>query len=65
MQAAIDHGNKQQQDKMIDFVEHHCAELTRDPFGNYVVQHVLDMARSDVPLRVVKRLEVCRLSFVC
>lgn len=58
MQAAIDHGNKQQQDQLIDVVELHCNELTRDPFGNYVVQHVLDLARSDVPPRIVQKLEV-------
>lgn len=58
MQSALDHGNKQQQEQLIDSVEQHCVELTRDPFGNYVVQHVLDMAIPEVTLRVVKKLEV-------
>eukprot|EP01127_Copromyxa_protea_P008254 TRINITY_DN1886_c0_g1_i1.p1 TRINITY_DN1886_c0_g1~~TRINITY_DN1886_c0_g1_i1.p1 ORF type:complete len:374 (-),score=57.06 TRINITY_DN1886_c0_g1_i1:214-1335(-) len=57
LQAAIDHGTKSQQDSIIDAVEENCAGLTRDPFGNYVVQHVLDLARPDVPLRFVKNLE--------
>lgn len=60
MQATIDHGTKQQQDQIIDSVEEHCVELSRDPFGNYVVQHILDLARADVPLRIVTRLEVPR-----
>ena len=58
MQASVDHGTKQQQDQIIDSVEYHCIELTRDPFGNYIVQHILDLARPEVPLRIVMKLEV-------
>ena len=59
MQASIDHGSKQQQDQIIDSIEKHCVELARDPFGNYVIQHALDLGRPDVPLRFVTKLEVC------
>jgi hypothetical protein len=58
LQAAVDHGTKGQQDQLIDAIEAHCAELTRDPFGNYAVQHVLDLARQDIPLRLVQKFEV-------
>jgi len=43
MQRCIDHGTEQQKKQLIEEVRRNSQQLVQDPFGNYVVQYVLEL----------------------
>lgn len=42
VKRCIDHANEEQKVQLIDEISKQALTLVQDPFGNYVVQHVLD-----------------------
>lgn len=44
LQRCIDHADGLQKGKMVDHVIRNAYALVQDPFGNYVVQYILDLA---------------------
>jgi len=44
LQRCIDHADGLQKGKMVDHVIRHAFALVQDPFGNYVVQYILDLS---------------------
>ncbi|KAK4505012.1 hypothetical protein PRZ48_002975 [Zasmidium cellare] len=44
LQRCIDHADGLQKGKMVDHVIRNAFSLVQDPFGNYVVQYILDLA---------------------
>ncbi|GAM29063.1 hypothetical protein SAMD00019534_122390, partial [Acytostelium subglobosum LB1] len=51
----LEHANQQQQDTLIDSILGHSLHLVQDPFGNYVVQHLLSNNKS-YSSQLLKRL---------
>ncbi|KAJ3054617.1 hypothetical protein HK097_001283 [Rhizophlyctis rosea] len=43
LQRCIDHASPRQQAQLVDEIIYHALTLVQDPFGNYVVQYVLDL----------------------
>eukprot|EP00755_Sulcionema_specki_P007770 Sspe_Gene.5678::Locus_1886_Transcript_1_1_Confidence_1.000_Length_2530::g.5678::m.5678 len=48
LQRSFDYGNEAQKLQLIREVAKHCLLLVQDPFGNYVIQYVLQMEKPDV-----------------
>jgi len=44
LQRCIDHADGSQKGKMVDHVIRNAYALVQDPFGNYVVQYILDLS---------------------
>jgi uncharacterized membrane-anchored protein YjiN (DUF445 family) len=44
VKRCLDHSNSEQRSKLIYEVSKHVIALVQDPFGNYVVQHILEKA---------------------
>jgi len=42
LQRCFDHGTSAQRQQLIQAVLSHAIELVQDPFGNYVIQYILD-----------------------
>jgi len=42
VKRCIDHAGAEQKDRLAEEVTKHALTLVQDPFGNYVVQHILD-----------------------
>ncbi|PUU72262.1 armadillo-type protein [Tuber borchii] len=64
LQRCIDHAAGAQKVKLIQKITAHAIELVVDPFGNYVVQYILDLADPMLsePLILKFRGRVCELS---
>lgn len=43
LQRCIDHANVKQRDELIERITQDAFDLVQDPFGNYVVQYILDL----------------------
>lgn len=61
LQRCIDHASESQKMQVIEQINRHAALLVQDPFGNYVVQYVLDLG----DLRYSDALIRCFLGNVC
>ncbi|BFZ55566.1 hypothetical protein PYCC9005_002607 [Savitreella phatthalungensis] len=56
LQRCIDHASKQQRDQVIRRVIADARQLVQDPFGNYVVQYVLDLGDVILVDELIKHL---------
>jgi len=56
MQRCLDHANSATRNAIIEQVVHHARKLVCDPFGNYVVQYVLDLKQLPLTLHVIQSL---------
>ena len=52
MQRCLDHADSPTRAAIIEQVITHARKLVVDPFGNYVVQYVLDLKQARVRVRV-------------
>lgn len=43
LQRCIDHANDHQRERIVNEIIQNALSLVQDPFGNYVVQYVLDL----------------------
>ncbi|KAK6528666.1 hypothetical protein TWF694_003914 [Orbilia ellipsospora] len=48
LQRCIDHASKPQRSELISHITENAFALVRDPFGNYVVQYILDLGEPDL-----------------
>jgi len=64
LQRCVDHAAGQQRDRLVREVANHALRLSQDPFGNYVVQYVLDLGTTWACTVVMKQLagSYCDLS---
>lgn len=58
IQRCIDHASEDQRAYLTDEIARNAFSLVTDPFGNYVVQYVLDL-NMDQMIRKVCKLTVC------
>ena len=56
MQRCLDHADSPTRAAIIEQVITHARKLVVDPFGNYVVQYVLDMGLDGISYRVMNTL---------
>lgn len=59
LQRCIDHASTSQKLQVVNDVIKHVFTLVQDPFGNYVVQYVLDLNIQNVPKRIAENLKGC------
>jgi len=54
------HGNKDQliKQKILSIIEKNCLEIIQNPFGNYIIQHILDEWGSETCKDVTKVIQV-------
>jgi hypothetical protein len=64
LQRCIDHASIAQRAQLVTEVTHNALPLVQDPFGNYVVQYVLDLGDAMFSDAVIRRFvgSVCTLS---
>eukprot|EP01063_Lacrimia_lanifica_P000144 TRINITY_DN1005_c0_g1_i1.p1 TRINITY_DN1005_c0_g1~~TRINITY_DN1005_c0_g1_i1.p1 ORF type:complete len:803 (+),score=194.47 TRINITY_DN1005_c0_g1_i1:270-2678(+) len=64
LQRCIDFGSSRQKMQLVAEVVKHALLLVQDPFGNYVVQYVLDMHVEHVTLSVIQNFSgsLCELA---
>lgn len=64
LQRALDYATVHQQQVLATKIIHNSLSLIQDPFGNYVVQYVLDLANPDFTSSIVHELcgHICHLS---
>ncbi|KAG2183300.1 hypothetical protein INT43_006305 [Umbelopsis isabellina] len=64
LQRCIDHASISQRAQLVTEVTHHALPLVQDPFGNYVVQYVLDLGDAVFSDALIRRFvgNVCKLS---
>jgi Pumilio-family RNA binding repeat len=64
LQRCIDHASISQRAQLVTEVTHHALPLVQDPFGNYVVQYVLDLGDAAFSDALIRRFigNVCTLS---
>jgi hypothetical protein len=64
LQRCIDHASISQRAQLVTEVTHHALPLVQDPFGNYVVQYVLDLGDAVFSDALIRRFvgNVCTLS---
>ncbi|KAJ1980110.1 hypothetical protein H4R35_001251 [Dimargaris xerosporica] len=63
-QRCIDHASEPQKRQLVHEVTANALLLVQDPFGNYVVQYVLDLKRQEFSDPLIRQFarDVCRLS---
>ncbi|KAJ1980905.1 hypothetical protein H4R34_002286 [Dimargaris verticillata] len=63
-QRCIDHASEPQKRQLVREVTANALLLVQDPFGNYVVQYVLDLKRQEFSDPLIRQFarDVCRLS---
>jgi hypothetical protein len=57
LQRCLDHAPDDQRSPIIHMVVHNAKKLVLDPFGNYVVQYVLELKRKDLTLGIATALQ--------
>ena len=64
LQRCIDHATGQQKANLISAIIAHAFELVQNPFGNYVLQYIIDLQEKDFtdPLCLSFQGQVCLLS---
>lgn len=64
LQRCFDHATIPQKDQLVNEIAHHALPLVQNPFGNYVVQYVLELGVSRYSESVIRRFvnHVCILS---
>ncbi|KAF1990568.1 hypothetical protein K402DRAFT_417356 [Aulographum hederae CBS 113979] len=64
IQRCIDHANGEQKDQLIAEITNKAFVLVQDPFGNYVVQYILDLPNRQytAPVCNMFRGSICSLS---
>ncbi|OAJ44366.1 hypothetical protein BDV3_002420 [Batrachochytrium dendrobatidis] len=64
LQRCIDHASDSQRVQLVAEITYHALTLVQDPFGNYVVQYVLDLAEIKFSEAIVHRFlgNICLLS---
>ena len=64
LQRCIDHASDQQRIQLVTEITYHALTLIQDPFGNYVVQYVLDLNDNRFSDGVVRQFlgHICALS---
>jgi hypothetical protein len=64
LQRCIDHAVDNQRTQLVAEIVRHALTLVQDPFGNYVVQYVLDLGDSGYTDSMIKQFigNVCALS---
>jgi len=55
LQRCIDHANESQKKQLVDTIERLSLRLVRDPYGNYVVQYMLDLPYQNTADKVCSR----------
>lgn len=56
LQRCLDHADQPHRSLIIEQVVRHARKLVLDPFGNYVVQYVLDLKSHELTLGVARAL---------
>eukprot|EP01105_Mastigella_eilhardi_P022026 TRINITY_DN5393_c0_g1_i1.p1 TRINITY_DN5393_c0_g1~~TRINITY_DN5393_c0_g1_i1.p1 ORF type:complete len:648 (+),score=176.61 TRINITY_DN5393_c0_g1_i1:83-2026(+) len=56
LQRCIDHASDSQKRQIVDQVVKHSLQLVKDPFGNYVVQYILDLPFDGVVCNLARQL---------
>lgn len=56
MQKCIDGANLDQKDRLIDKIISHTQHFVRNPFGNYVLQYVLELKDLEINAKIGKQL---------
>ena len=59
LQRCLDHAAPDRRGQLIDNVVRHARKLVLDPFGNYVVQYVLDLKSGPLAVGVARALKGC------
>ncbi len=64
LQRCVDHACEAQKYQLINEIVRHSLRLVQDPFGNYVVQYVLDIGESRYISAIVRNFvgNICALS---
>eukprot|EP00842_Homolaphlyctis_polyrhiza_P006345 jgi/Hompol1/6711/HPOL_001642-RA len=64
LQRCIDHASDTQRAQLVSEIIYHALTLVQDPFGNYVVQYVLDLTESRFSELIIRRFlgNICLLS---
>jgi len=64
LQRCIDHASDAQKVQLVNEITYHALTLVQDPFGNYVVQYVLDLGDRSFTDGIIRRFigSVCLLS---
>ncbi len=64
LQRCIDHASESQKVQLVSEITYNALALVQDPFGNYVVQYVLDLSDGLFADAVIRRFvgHVCVLS---
>ena len=64
LQRCIDHASESQKTQLISEITYNALALVQDPFGNYVVQYILDLQDSRFSDALIRRFinNVCLLS---
>ncbi|CAG8471383.1 16677_t:CDS:10 [Funneliformis caledonium] len=64
LQRCIDHASEAQKVQLVTEITYHALTLVQDPFGNYVVQYVLDLGDSRFTDALIRKFisNVCGLS---
>ena len=57
LQRCLDHARDEQRVPIIAMVVHHAKKLVLDPFGNYVVQYVLELKRGELTRSIAQALQ--------
>jgi Pumilio-family RNA binding repeat len=55
LQRCIDHASESQKKQLVDTIERLSLRLVRDPYGNYVVQYMLDLPYQNTADKVCSR----------
>lgn len=54
-QRCIDHATPSQKAQLVNVITHHALPLVQDPFGNYVVQYVLELGDAAYSDNLIRR----------
>merc|ERR1711965_1210433 len=57
LQRCLDHAPEPQREPIVQMVVHNAKKLVLDPFGNYVVQYVLELKRPDLTRGIATALQ--------
>mmetsp|Transcript_3131 Transcript_3131/g.8489 ORF Transcript_3131/g.8489 Transcript_3131/m.8489 type:complete len:432 (-) Transcript_3131:59-1354(-) len=56
-QRCIDHGSRPQKLQLVSEIIKHAPKLVRDPYGNYVVQYILDLSFKEVHIELPRKFK--------
>ncbi|KAG6402539.1 hypothetical protein SASPL_134735 [Salvia splendens] len=65
IQSCVDNADGEARTQLIFAILENAVQLAEDPYGNYVVQHLLEMEMPELTKYILRRFEGCFVSLSC